>query len=76
VLRRGLTLSLPGLVVGGLLAFIVVAWMRDDFVSREISPGVVCVIVVAGLAALVLLATFGPARRARQIQPASLLREE
>jgi ABC-type lipoprotein release transport system permease subunit len=36
----------------------------------------VCVIVVAGLAALVLLATFGPARRARQIQPASLLREE
>jgi ABC-type lipoprotein release transport system permease subunit len=50
--------------------------MREDYLSRDVSPGVVSVYVVAGLAVLVLLATTGPAKEARQTQPASLLRED
>jgi predicted permease len=76
VMSRGLVLSLPGVVLGGLLAFIVSAWLRDDFVSREISPGVVTMAVVAALAGLLLAASLGPARQARRTEPAPLLREE
>jgi hypothetical protein len=76
VFRRSLSLSLPGFVIGGLLSFIVVAWMREDFLSPDVSPGVVSAAVVTGLAALVLLATLGPAREARRTQPATLLRED
>ena len=76
VFLRGLILSVPGLVIGGILAFIVVAWLRDDFVPRGISPAVVTFWVVVGLAALLLAASLGPARQARRTQPAPLLRED
>ncbi len=76
VLHRGLMLGLPGLIVGALFAFIAVAWLRDDFVSREISPYAVTLAVVAGLVLLLATASVGPARQARRTQPAPLLREE
>jgi ABC-type antimicrobial peptide transport system permease subunit len=76
VLARGLVLSLPGLVIGTLGAFALVAWLRGDFVSRAISPAVVTLAVVAGLILLLLAASLGPARQARRTQPAPLLREE
>ena len=76
VMRRGLMLGLPGLAVGAPLAFILVAWLRDDFVSRDISPMAVTVSVIAGLLVLVAAASLGPARQARQTQPAPLLRED
>ena len=76
VLWRGLTLSMPGLVAGGLLAFIAVAWMRDDFLSREVSAGAVTAAVVVGLAAVLFAASLGPAREAKRTQPAPLLRED
>ena len=76
VMRRGLTLGLPGLVLGALLAYIVVTWLRDGFVSREISPAVVTVAVVAGLLLLLAAANIGPARQASRTQPAPLLRED
>jgi ABC-type antimicrobial peptide transport system permease subunit len=76
VIWRGLILGLPGLVVGALLAFITVAWLRDDFVSRDISPFAVTVAVVGGLVLLLTAASLGPARQARRTQPAPLLREE
>lgn len=76
VFRRGLLLSLPGLVFGAMLAFTLVAWLRDEYVSRDISPGAVTIGVVAGLVVLLLLASLGPARQARRTQPAPLLREE
>ena len=41
VIRRGLILGLPGLVLATLLAFIAVAWLRDDYVSPDISPSLV-----------------------------------
>jgi predicted permease len=76
VLLRGLILSLPGLVTGALLAFIVVAWLRDGFVSTDVSPGIVTILVTGGLTLLLLAASLGPASRARRTQPAPLLREE
>jgi ABC-type antimicrobial peptide transport system permease subunit len=76
VMRRGFLLGLPGLVLGAMLAFIAVAWLRDDFVSREISPTIVTLAVAIGLVLLLAAAGFGPARQARQTQPAPLLRED
>jgi len=76
VLGRGLVQGLPGLVLGSLLAFVVVAWMRDDFFSSAVPPAIVTVLVAAGIAGLLLAATLGPARQARNTQPAPLLREE
>ena len=76
VMQRGLLMSLPGLALGGMLGFIVAAWLRDDFVSRDISPALVTAYVVVGLTALLLSATIGPALTASRTQPAPLLREE
>jgi putative ABC transport system permease protein len=76
VLWRGLSHGLPGLVLGTLLSFLTVAWLRDDFVSREISPVAVTLGVILGLALLLTAASLGPARHARRTQPAPLLRED
>jgi predicted permease len=76
VFMRGLLLGLPGLVLGAPLAFILVAWLRDDYISRDVSPLAVTVGVVAGLVLLLLVASVGPARMARRTQPAPLLRED
>jgi len=75
VLARGLGLGLPGLVVGGLLAFIAVVWLHDGFVAGVVSPAVVTGSVVLLIVALVLAATSGPAMQARRTAPAVLLRE-
>jgi len=76
VLRRGLLLGLPGIILGVPLAFIAVAWLRDDYVSREVSPYVVTLVVLLGLIGLLLVASLGPARLARRTHPAPLLRED
>lgn len=76
VLARGLGQGLPGLVLGSLLAFVVVAWLRDGFFSSAVPPAAVAMLVAAGIAGLLLAATLGPARQARKTQPAPLLREE
>lgn len=76
VFVRGLVLGLPGLVIGAPLTFILVAWLRDDYISRDVAPGAVTVAVLVGLAALLLVASVGPARLARGTQPAPLLRED
>lgn len=75
VMRRGLSLGLPGLVVSGLLAFIVAAWLRADYASAAISPIAVSVGVMAAMILLVLGASFGPALKACRTEPAPLLRE-
>jgi hypothetical protein len=76
VVTRGLLMSLPGLVLGGLLALVFVAWLRDDYLGGEVSPVVVMLCVVAGLALLLVAATLGPAGEARRTQPAPMLRED
>lgn len=76
VFRRGLLLGLPGLLIGLPLAFVLVAWLRDDYVSRGVPPLVITLLVALGLIVLLLLASLGPARLARRTQPAPLLRED
>lgn len=76
VLRRGLILGLPGLVLGLPLAFSLVAWLRGAYVSRQISPVFVTVIVAAGIVVVLLGAGLGPAKWARRTQPSILLRED
>lgn len=76
VFRRGLRLGLPGLLLGLPLAFVLVAWLRDDYVSRNVSPLLVTLLVALLLVALLLAASLGPARLARRTQPAPLLRED
>ena len=75
VFQRGILMCFPGLAVGGLLAYIVIALLRNDFVSRDVSALIVAIDVVAGLVSLILVASIGPAREARKTQPAQLLRE-
>jgi hypothetical protein len=76
VFTRGFLLSLPGLGLGALLAFIAVAWLRGDFVSPAISPAFVTLGVAVGLLLLLSVASLGPAREARRTQPARLLRDD
>ncbi|HEX5046130.1 MAG TPA: ABC transporter permease [Gammaproteobacteria bacterium] len=76
VVRRGLVLGLPGLVLGAPLAFIAVAWLRDHFLSRQISPGAVTIGVVFGLTLLMLAASLGPAHLARRADPVAALRDD
>lgn len=75
VLSRGLGLGLPGLVLGAVLGFIAVAWLRDGYVTSDVSAFAVGGIVTLVVAALVAAATLGPARQARDAMPAEMLRE-
>jgi hypothetical protein len=76
VLSRGLSLGLPGLILGGVLALIAVAWLRDGFLARAVSPVSVTAMVAVMILVLVLAASFGPALQARRTAPAALLRED
>jgi hypothetical protein len=76
VLVRGFDLGLPGVAIGGLLAFVAVAWLSGEYVADSISPALIATATVAALIVLLVAASIGPARRARRMQPAPLLREE
>jgi predicted permease len=76
VYGRGFVFGLPGLLVGLLMAFIVVSWLRGAFLSGDVSPGLVTLIVVLGLTLLLLAASRGPALAACRTQPASALRQD
>jgi ABC-type lipoprotein release transport system permease subunit len=74
VLWRGLRYGLPGLVLGTPLAL--VAWLRDGFVTSTVSPLAVAALVAGGIACLLVGATSGPGREARDLKPAPLLKED
>jgi ABC-type antimicrobial peptide transport system permease subunit len=76
VLSRGIGLGLPGLIFGGVLALLVVAWLRDGFLVSAVSPASVSAMSVVMIIALVLAASLGPALQARKTAPAALLRED
>jgi putative ABC transport system permease protein len=76
VQRRGLLLGLPGVILGLPLAFIAVAWLRDDYVSRDISAILVSLVAALALVGMLFAASIGPARQARRTEPAPLLRED
>ena len=76
VLIRGLMVGLPGLLVGIPLTLIVVAWLQEHFISRDVQPILVALIVVVLLGSLLVLVNLRQARRVRYIRPARLLRED
>ncbi|WP_376695802.1 FtsX-like permease family protein [Wenzhouxiangella sp. EGI_FJ10305] len=77
VLMQGLRLGAPGLLVGGLLALIVVAWLTNEgYVTDSVSPAVIGAAVAGGLLALMLLASLQPAVGAARLRPGDLLKEE
>lgn len=76
VFCRALGMALPGLAAGSLLAFAAAAVLRARFFAGEVLPAAVTIVVAAGLASLVVLASVGPARQARQTAPGRLFREE
>jgi ABC-type antimicrobial peptide transport system permease subunit len=73
---QALRLGLPGIAMALPLAMIVVASLRDDFLSDAVSPLFVTVIVAISMCALLAIASVGPARQAQRTQPAPLLRED
>jgi hypothetical protein len=75
VLERGLRLAIPGALLALPLGVAMIAWLRDYYIPRSISPYVVALVTVGGLVGLALAASFGPAGVARRTQPAQLLRE-
>ena len=76
VVLRALLSSAPSLVVGALLAFIAVAWLRADYLGDRISPALVSVAVAVALGLLLIASCLGPAREAMQTRPSRLLRED
>jgi putative ABC transport system permease protein len=76
VLVRGLWFGVPGMLLGGLLAFIAVAWMRGEFVDQAVLPAVVTMLALSGIAALLVLAALGPAHDARRTEAAAWLNAE
>ena len=74
VLSRGMGLALPGLAFGIVLAFLAVAWLREGFVTRAVSPASVSLALALVMLGLIFAASFGPALQARRTAPAGLLR--
>ncbi len=76
VLANALKLGLPGVMLGSLLGLIVVALLREELISRAVSPALVVGLTAAMLAGLLLLASWQPAARAANARPGDLLRED
>jgi ABC-type lipoprotein release transport system permease subunit len=53
-----------------------VATLQYDFLTRSVSPTAISGFVVAGVVLIVLGASWMPARQARKLEPAVLLRQE
>jgi ABC-type antimicrobial peptide transport system permease subunit len=76
VLRQGLTLSLTGIVVGG-IASLGVTLLLTSNLAGVASPNVATYIVVpAAFIGLTVAASYFPARRASAVDPLRALRHE
>ena len=76
VLKQGLLIGLPGLLVGSLLSIIVISLLKGDLISAAISPPGVTSLTAGVLLVLVLLATAQPAMAVSRMKPASTLKDE
>lgn len=76
VLRNGLTLTVAGLTIGLAASFFLVRVMRSILYEVDSSDPVAVISVSALLLATALVACWRPARRAMQVDPVSLLREQ
>lgn len=76
VTGTGLMLGLPGLVFAGPLGYLALAALKPEFLPESIPALAIVVSVLAALAALLVLTSLAPARRAAEIAPAAQLRED
>jgi putative ABC transport system permease protein len=76
ILRSGLALVVAGGVLGGLAAFWLTQWMRDLVFGVSASDPLTFVAVSALLLAVAAVASYLPAVRASQMDPAQALRME
>lgn len=76
VLARALVLGAPGLAFGGVLAFIALTWLHENFLPEGVSSLVVTVGVVAVVGLLLLASALGPARNARRTDAGPLLKQD
>ena len=76
-MRQGVTLSLAGIVVGGLLSAMIAGLLGSLMVGVMVSPSPMTFVVVPfALIGLTLGACYVPARRAASMNPAAALRHE
>lgn len=76
VLLQGLKLSLPGIVIGTLLAVITSGWLIERYLSDAVPAAGAAAAAGCGLLALTLIASLQPAVAAARLRPGELLREE
>ena len=76
VLIRGLTLGLPGLAAGLVLAGLALVWLREWFELYMLSLWLPLLLTGLVLGAILLLAVWLPARRVAAMNPAAALRDE
>ena len=76
VIGSGFMLGLPGLVFAGPLGFLALAALKPEFLPESIPALAIVVFVLAALAALLVVTSLAPARRAAEIAPAAQLRED
>ena len=75
VVRRGVTLSLLGIAIGGVLAFAGAGLMQRLLFGIQPHDGVTFATIAAVLAGAGVLAAYLPARRAARVDPVSALRD-
>jgi ABC-type antimicrobial peptide transport system permease subunit len=76
VLRQGLRLGLAGLIAGLTASLGATQVLRSLFVDIDPFDPLTLAIVSAGLALVILLATYVPALRATKVDPMVALRQE
>ena len=76
VMRQGVTLSLAGIVVGGLLSAMIAGLLGSLMAGVERPSPMTFVVVPLALIGLTLGACYLPARRAARMNPAAALRYE
>lgn len=76
VIGTGLLLGLPGLIFAGPLGYLALAALKPEFLPESVPALAIVVFVLVALAALLVVTSLAPARRAAGIAPAAQLRED
>jgi ABC-type antimicrobial peptide transport system permease subunit len=76
VLRRGLTLTLPGIALGLLAAFALTRLMKSLLFSVSATDPLTFAVIALMLTVVALVACWIPARRAARVDPLLALRRE
>ena len=76
VVGEALRLAAPGIGVGVIAAVVAALWLRSVFVSMNVTDALPYAIAAAAQLAMMILATWSPARAAGRANPIEVLRAE